>query len=102
MTKSAKDISELARVHIQGLNPHADIILLFPQEKTLNEDIQIFVLLPEKVDYGIEQQYLNARYQVELESGQSLSLYVYNKEDWHKQFQKTPIYQKLQNEGVVL
>ncbi len=97
-----KGITGLVREHVLSLNPYADIILLFPQGKAIHEDIQIFVLLPEKVDYSIEQQYLNASYNVELESGQSLSVYIYDKENWHKQFKNTPIYQRVQNEGLVL
>ena len=102
MSKASKDIITLVREHIQALDPYADIILLFPQGKSHHEEIQVFVLFPEKVDYGTEQQYMDARYKVELESGQSLSLYVYSKDNWHNQFKDTPIYDKVQNEGVVL
>nr|WP_321411549.1 hypothetical protein [uncultured Carboxylicivirga sp.] len=77
-------------------------MLLFPQGKNMHEEVQVFVLLPKKVDYATEQQYIETKYKVELESGLSLSIYVYNKENWNKQFKNTPIYKKIQSEGIVL
>jgi hypothetical protein len=102
MNKQNGDISELVKEHVQDLDPYAEVILLFPQGTGLHEDIQVYVLSNEKVDFRLEQQYLDAKYQVELKSGQSISLYIYSKVDWHKQFKDTPIYQKVSGEGVYL
>lgn len=102
MNKQAEDISELVKEHIQSLDEYAEIVLLFPQGVGADEEILVYVLSPKKVDFGLEQQYLDARYQVELKSGQSLCLYIYSKEDWHKQFKNTPIYQRVNAEGVVV
>ena len=102
MSKQITDLSKLVKEHIQSLDPYADVILLFPQGKGHNEEIQIYVLTPGKVDLSLEHQYLDARYQVELKSGQSLSLYTYNKEEWHQQFIDTLIYQKVHTEGIHL
>jgi len=100
MNKQAGDIIDLVKAHIQSIDPYAEVILLFPQGQRMNEDIQIYILTPEKVDFGVEQQYLNARYKVELESSQSFSIYIYSKGDWHKQFVDTPIYEQVANEGI--
>ncbi len=102
MNNKLGDISDLVKEHIQSLDHYAEVVLLFPQGKEANEEIIVYVLSPNKVDFGLEQQYLNAKYQVELKSGQSISLYVYSKEDWHKQFINTPIYQRVNAEGVVI
>ncbi|MCU4176979.1 hypothetical protein [Carboxylicivirga sp. N1Y90] len=102
MNKQPGDITELLKEHVQSLDPYAEITLLFPQGKGRDEELQVYVLSPNRVDFGLEQKYLNARYQVELHSGHSLSLYVYSKEDWHKQFSNTPIYHKVNTEGIVL
>ena len=102
MNKQLADISKLIKEHIQSLDPYAEVILLFPHGKGLNEEPQVYVLTPGKVDFSLEHQYLNARYQVELKSGQSLSLYTYSKEEWHKQFKDTPIYKKVHTEGIHL
>ncbi|MBK3518062.1 hypothetical protein [Carboxylicivirga marina] len=102
MNKQKGDISELVKEYVQGLDPYAEVVLLFPQGVSMHEDIQIYVLTNEKVDFRLEQQYLDARYQVELQSAQSISLYIYAKEDWHKQLKDTPIYEKVSGEGVYL
>ncbi len=102
METKTKELTDLVREHIQNLDPYADIVLIFPQGTNANEDIHIYAFLPQKVDYATEQRYLDARYKVEFESGKSISLYTFFKEDWHRQFKDTPIYQKIQNEGLIL
>lgn len=102
MNKQAGEIVDLLKQYVQSLDQNAEIVLLFPQGKGINEDLQVYVLSPNKVDYGLEKEYLDAGYKVELKSGHSLSLYVYSKEDWHKQFINTPIYQRVNTEGIVI
>lgn len=102
MKQLTGDISDLVKEHVQSLDPYAEVMLLFPEGIGMNEDIQIYVLTNEKVDFQLEQQYLDARYNVEFQSGKSVSLYIYSKEDWHKQFKDTPIYQKVNLEGVYI
>ena len=102
MKQLTGDISDLVKEHVQSLDPYAEVMLLFPEGIGMNEDIQIYVLTNEKVDFQLEQQYLDARYNVEFQSGKSVSLYIYSKEDWHKQFKDTPIYQKVSLEGVYI
>lgn len=102
MNKTSGDISDLIKAHIQALDPYAEVIILFPQGTGLHEEIQVYVFTNEKVDFSLEQQYMDARYKVEIHSGQSLSLYTYSKEEWHQQFSETPIYQRVHCEGVCL
>ncbi len=102
MNKERGYIVELVKEHVQSLDPYAEIVLLFPQELVFFEDIQIYVLTIGKVDFGIEQQYLDACYKVKAQSGQSLSLNIYSKEEWHKKFKGAPTYQRVILEGVML
>ena len=102
MNEQTGDISDLVKKHIQALDPYAEVVILFPEGVSIHEDIVVYVLTNEKVNFQLEQQYLDARYNVELESGKSISLYIYSKEDWHKQFKDTPIYKKVHVEGVYL
>jgi len=102
MNESSDDISELVRQHIQAIDYKAEVILLFPQGKSNDEEIQIYVLSPQKVDFETEQKYLKACYQVELASKLNLFIYNYSKEKWHQQLSVTPIYRKVSNEGSLL
>lgn len=102
MKKQGADLTELVKTHIQSLDVYAEVILLYPNEGDFNKDVLVYVLTPEKVDLGLEQKYMDARYKVELKSGQSLSLYLYSKSNWHKQFKDTPIYHQVSTQGVHL
>jgi hypothetical protein len=102
MNKLYTDIAKLVNEHIQSLDPYAEVLILFPQMEDRNVEPTIYVLTPARVDYSLEKLYLNARYQVEHKSRQSLSLFIYNKEDWHKQFKDTPIYHQVHTEGVLV
>jgi hypothetical protein len=102
MKEQIEEFSELVKKHIQTIEPASEIILLFPQGKEQHEEIQIYILTPQKADFEQEQRYLKACYQVELASKQNLSIYIYTSENWHKQFVNTPIYRRITNEGIRL
>lgn len=102
MSKQRGGLIEQLQKHVQSIDDKTEIILLFPQGKKLNEEIQLFVLVPEKVNINREKQFKEACYQVELATGQSITLYIYHKDNWNKQFINTPIYQRVQAEGIQL
>ncbi|WP_430811059.1 MULTISPECIES: hypothetical protein [unclassified Carboxylicivirga] len=102
MNEASDDISGIVKQHIQAIDLKAEVILLFPQGKSHKEEIQIYVLTPQKVDFETEQKYLKACYQVELASKLNLSIYIYFKEKWHQQLSGTPIYRKVSSEGILL
>ncbi len=96
------DIEDLIKKHIGSIDSKAEIILLNTKHSASGEEKQIYVLTTHKVDLNTEQAYENARYEVEMKAGESLALYIYPKEKWHKQFKDTAIYKKLDTEGVLL
>ncbi len=100
--KTKTDIAELIKQHIGSIDSKAEIILLNTKHSAAGEEKQIYVLTLQKVDLNTEQAYENARYEVEMKSGESLTLYIYPLNKWHKQFKDTPIYKKLDTEGLLL
>ncbi|WP_430815899.1 hypothetical protein [Carboxylicivirga sp. RSCT41] len=102
MNEQTEDFNELVKQYIQSIDEQADIILLFPQGKRPDEEIQIYVLTAEKVNFELEQNYYKACYNLELASKHNLSIYLYAREDWHNQLLNTPIYRQVSNEGIVL
>lgn len=100
--KAKANIEELIKTHIASIDSDAEVIILPLGAKPTNEELQVYVLLAAKFDLKTERDYENARYQVEMKSGQSLALYIYTKADWHKQFKSTPIYKRVQSEGILL
>jgi hypothetical protein len=102
MQKPTEDISELLKINLQSLDETAELILLFPQGKYLHEEIQVYVLTSDKLGFEKEQRYRQACYQVEQAAMQNLSLYIYTKDNWHRQLVNTPIYARVCNEGIAL
>ena len=75
---------------------------MFPKGKALNEELQIYVLTSVKVDFETEQHYRQASYQIELAGKENLSIYIYSKDNWHRQLHNTPIYKQITEEGIAL
>ena len=100
--KTKTDIEELIKTHIGSIDSKAEMVLLNTQQSATGQEKQIYVLTTQKVDLSAEQAYENARYEVEMKAGESLALYIYHKEKWHKQFKDTPIYKKVDTEGVLI
>ena len=86
---------EQIKQHIRSLESDAGLRLLVPSRTNKKEDWQRYVLIDGKIDMTREKQLLDACYQIELETGQSISMFVYSQKDWHKQFKNTPIYQEV-------
>jgi hypothetical protein len=102
MNEQTDEISRQVKEHLQHIDVNAEVILLFPAKEKLNEEIQLYVVTPEKVSFEKEQHYFKACYQLELNLKQNLSVYIYTKESWHKQLVNTPIYTKVSKEGIYL
>ncbi|MBK3518251.1 hypothetical protein [Carboxylicivirga marina] len=100
MNNEDSRISVLVNLHLRALNKKAELVMLSLHIKPVQDDMQIFVLTPEKLDFHLEQQYQDAKYKLELQSGKSISVYIYHQHDWHQQFANTPIYKKVQEEGI--
>ncbi len=90
-------LEELIKQHIQSLEPEAQLRLLKPEKE---EDWQLYVLTVNKPDLTKEKQLLDACYKIELETGESMSLFIYTQKDWGKQFLKTPIYKDVMKDGI--
>jgi len=90
------------RDKIQTIDPYADIYVLPLAGFGYHQETEIYILTPKEVDYAIEQQYINARYEAEVLAEQSFKMYLFNKSDWHQNHIETPIYEKVHNEGIML
>ncbi|MGQ1787507.1 hypothetical protein [Saccharicrinis sp. GN24d3] len=98
MNKTKEQIKQ----HIQALEPQAQLRLLVPSQTNTKEDWRLYVLTDGKIDLTKEKQLLDACYKIELETGQSVSMFVYSRKDWHKQLKNTPIYQQVMKNAEVL
>nr|WP_319398191.1 hypothetical protein [uncultured Carboxylicivirga sp.] len=102
MNIDAQNALDHLRSTVQALDPYADIYVLLADNYGYNQEIEVYILTPKFVDYALEQQYVNARYEAEKSSGQNINMFLYNKSDWHQDHIETPLYEKVHNEGVLL
>lgn len=68
-----------------------------------DSDWDILVLLNKlTVTSKDEQQIRHKLYNIELETGESISTFVYSINDWNTKLSVTPFYYNVQNEGIYL
>jgi len=104
MNQKEKHIIALIKSKIQGKNPEADIILFGSHARgTANEnsDWDILILLKSpNVSRKIEQEYRHELFDIELETGEPISTFVFSKNDWETKHSFTPFYYNISREGI--
>lgn len=86
--------------------PRADIILFGSRaRKDFNSDSDwdILVLMDkDKISLSDEQALRHPLYDIELDTGEILSLLIYSKNEWHNKLRVTPLYKNVKKEGIKL
>jgi predicted nucleotidyltransferase len=68
-----------------------------------DSDWDILILVNKStVSFKDEQVFMHNLYDVELETGEAISTLIYSAKDWNTKLSVTPIYQAVQQEGVLL
>lgn len=103
MKKKTKHISILIKQAIGRIDPNAQIILYGSRARgteRADSDWDILILTDYPVDIVKERVFRNALYDLELETGEPFSVFVYSKIDWDTKLIITPFYVNVTNEGV--
>jgi predicted nucleotidyltransferase len=105
--KMDKDyIKNLIRTRIKRKNPNAEIILFGSQARgdfNKDSDWDILILLNQfDVSRDTEMEYREELFEVELETGEPISTFVFSKTDWESKHKITPLYQNIKSEGIKL
>ena len=105
--KMDKDyIKNLIRTRIKEKNPNAEIILFGSQARgdfNKDSDWDILILLNQlDVSRDTEMEYREELFEVELETGEPISTFVFSKNDWESKHKITPLYQNIKTEGIEL
>ncbi|MGC1391469.1 MAG: nucleotidyltransferase domain-containing protein [Bacteroidales bacterium] len=67
-----------------------------------DSDWDILILTDYPVTMKIEDDFRDKLLDLELETDQSLSIFIYQKSDWNTRHKITPLYTNIQKEGVPL
>jgi len=105
MTKREQILSRIKEL-ISSKEPRADVILFGSrarQDFHADSDWDILVLMDkDKISLADEQSLRHSLYDIELDTGEVLSLLIYSKNDWNNKLKVTPLYKNVKKEGIIL
>ncbi len=105
MEEKKQKISKRIRTVISEIDKEAEIILFGSRargDEHNNSDWDILVITSSKADFALEKKFRDSIYDIELDTGEVLSLLVYSKLDWKQRQNISPFYQNVLKEGIVL
>ncbi len=106
MNQEEKHIAEKIKNRIREKDSTAEIILYGSRARGDSHDESdwdILVLLSrENVSLKTEQEFRHHLFDLELEIGKPISVYVHSRIDWENRFSVTPFYRNIRKEGVLL
>jgi len=97
----------LARIkkQVKEIDPLADIILYGSRargDSRPDSDWDILILINSPADIETEKIFRHKLYDVELDLGEAVSTYVYNKQEWNSKYWMTPLFKNISNEGILI
>lgn len=91
---------------IHDKDPTADAFLFGSRargDNRLDSDWDILILVDSsKVTNDIEDQFRDGLYDIELDSGQIISTFIYPKYLWESSLRHSPLYKNVKKEGIQL
>ena len=105
MNRKSKNIGRLIRSAINLVDESAEVILYGSRargDERVDSDWDVLILTDYPVDQEVEQNFRNYLYDLELETGEAFSVFVYSKKNWTTKQRITPFYQNVIREGVSL
>ena len=101
--KSSQEILEKMKSLIYGIEPKSEIILFGSRARgddREDSDWDLLILVPRAASLKEEQKFRHKLFDLELEYGQAISIFVHSKEDWEGKYKITPLYHSIKEEGI--
>ena len=105
MKKKTQYIGQLIKKYVHEIDPNANVILYGSRARgneRHDSDWDILILTDYPANLEVERKFRNELYDLELETGESFSVFVYSKFDWQTKQKITPYYQSVTAEGINL
>ncbi len=105
MDRRSTNITGRIREEIRNLDPAAKVILFGSRARgdaRLDSDWDILILVKDTVTTEKEKAFRHKLFDLELETGEVFSTFVYNIKIWNKKHKITPFYKSIKKEGVLL
>ena len=98
-------IAKQIRDSIDVIDSKAQVIIFGSRARgdaKRESDWDILILTDYPVSTDIEKNFRNKLFDLEIESGEVFSTFVYQKKDWNTRHKVTPLYRNIKKEGVRL
>lgn len=98
-------IATRIRNEIKRVDPEAKVILFGSRARgdaKKDSDWDLLILINDQNIREKESLFRDKIYDLELETGEIISMFVYNKKDWNSRHKITPLYKSIKKEGIVL
>jgi predicted nucleotidyltransferase len=102
---TSSTILEKIKAKVKSLDPLAEVMLFGSRARgdaRTDSDWDILILTEQVATLQIEQDFRHELFELELDLGLSLSVFVYSKGDWHLNHRFTPLYHNIKAEGILL
>lgn len=103
MRAKSRFITEVIKNYVNTIDPDADVILYGSRargDERSDSDWDILILTDYTVNLLTESKFRDKLYDLELETGEAFSVFVYSKNDWQTKHRVTPFYHNVSQEGV--
>jgi predicted nucleotidyltransferase len=103
MNRKTRHITQLIRKNVSLIDANAEIILYGSRargDERADSDWDILVLTDYPVDLQMERTFRDSLYDLEVETGEPFSVFVYSKSDWLTKQKISPFYDNVTLEGV--
>jgi len=97
------NIAKRIRTSIETIDPKAQVIIFGSRARgdaKEESDWDILILTENPVTYEIERSFRNNLFDLEIETGEVFSTFVYQNYIWENRHKVTPLYQNIKREGV--
>jgi predicted nucleotidyltransferase len=98
-------IANRIRTEIKRIDPKAKIVLFGSRARgdaRKDSDWDLLILIDNQNIKEKEDLFRDKIYDLELATGEIISMFVYNNKDWTSRHKITPLYKSIKKEGVVL
>jgi len=105
MKKKTRIVADMIRGKIHEIDPAAKVILYGSRargDERPDSDWDVLVLTDYPVTVEKERAFRNNLFELELETGEPFSVFVYSKEEWETRQRITPFYSAVNKEGISL
>lgn len=91
------------RAHVNAVDSDATVILYGSRargEERSDSDWDLLILTESEAGVDTERKFRDQLYDLELETGEAFSIFVYSKDEWANYQSVTPFYQNVIKDGI--